>query len=71
MCEVDCPYKKKCTSHPSLCNSCRNNSGRRSYYIPDYKPRPYPYEWWQTTTISTTPTGTTWPPPIYSTDGEL
>jgi len=51
MSDVVCSYKDKCTSHPSRCDSCRNNTGKRDYYEPE--PQPYipdypwyPYPWW-------------------------
>ena len=59
MCDIVCKYKDKCTRHPSWCESCVNNEGKRDYYYP--KPIPenpwypwspwypyYPY-YWQTT----------------------
>ena len=34
MCEIECPYKDKCTSHPTKCGTCSRNTGKRDYYRP-------------------------------------
>lgn len=60
MCEITCPYKDKCASHPTKCGTCSRNTGKRDYYrprrdwytpyypyYPYWKPQPYPY--WQIT----------------------
>ena len=30
--------KDKCSDYGKLCNGCKRNAGRRSYYDPDYHP---------------------------------
>lgn len=51
MCNVDCPYIEKCTSHGYKCSSCANNKGRKDHYKPDPNPYVpyvpyYPPIWW-------------------------
>ena len=44
--EPDCQYKDKCTQKGYLCDTCKNNRGKKSYYESDssYTPYiPYPY----------------------------
>jgi len=47
--EVICSYKEKCTDEGDKCKTCKNNTGRRSHYIPDINPSPFiqpsPYKW--------------------------
>jgi len=53
--EVVCIYKGKCTDEGYNCKTCKNNTGKRSHYIPDVSPYPYnppptpkpiePYRW--------------------------
>jgi len=41
---IECPYKDKCTGYSAKCNSCKNNTGKRDYYIPAWEPyTPQPY----------------------------
>ena len=40
MCEIECSYKNKCTSHPHRCGSCSRNKGKRDYY------RPRKWDWY-------------------------
>jgi len=56
MCDVVCEYKDKCTSHPQWCQTCRNNKGKRNYYIPEPYPAPWQpwYPWYQPIWIQTT-----------------
>jgi len=64
---IECPYTDKCTKHPSCCGTCRRNTAKKDYYIPDkqdwYIPYPptyipwYPYpnytgDVWCTTTTT-------------------
>jgi len=62
MCEVNCPYKNKCSSYPTFCGSCRHNTSKRDYYEPDYPDYwrpvyPWPWPYWETHgTDWTTPT---------------
>lgn len=68
MCECDgiiCPYKSKCVDYNKCCNSCLNNTGKKSYYAPDISPwipvYPNPYTpWWGTTTFICTTTQTSY-----------
>lgn len=41
---VVCPFMDKCTAYPYSCSSCKHNTGKKSYYEPDYQP--YWYPWW-------------------------
>ena len=44
---VVCPYKDKCVSYPTRCNTCKHNSAKRDYYEPEPCPYyPYPYNPW-------------------------
>lgn len=63
MCQVTCPYKTKCKSHPAKCHHCRRNTGKKDYYQPEhdyyypYNPPYYPYTWypyWNTTGTTAT-----------------
>jgi len=51
---VICPYKDKCTSFPEWCCSCKHNTGKKSYYSPDYYPIWQPYYPYYTTPYSST-----------------
>lgn len=64
MCDVECPYKTKCTSYPNWCQTCVNNTGKKNYYKaenPHYPYNPwYPYTWpytWGTSTVTCTTNG--------------
>ena len=52
MCEVVCQYKEKCTSHPQWCYSCKNNTGKKNYYQPDYHPFVWTYPWYGFGTVT-------------------
>lgn len=41
MCNIECPYKEKCTSYRIRCCSCKHNKGKKDYY----EPKPYPWVW--------------------------
>ena len=64
MCEIICPYKDKCTSHPNKCGTCSRNTGKRDYYQPrrDWYTPYYP-QWigphWQNLYWTTAGNGTT------------
>jgi len=70
MCNIECPYKNKCTSHPHNCGTCNRNTGKRDYYKPrrwyrDWYTPHYPsYPQWRYTPYWTTTgnnhTGTGW-----------
>ena len=57
MCDIVCPKKNNCTSHPHKCTSCTRNTGKRDYYKPEpyipwwpyTYPYTYPYITWQIT----------------------
>ena len=38
MCDVVCTYKDQCTEYSKSCQSCKRNTGKRNYYLPDYDP---------------------------------
>ena len=60
MCEIQCPYKDKCTSHPHKCGTCSRNTGKRDYYKPrrDWYTPYYPHwEWYPPYTWYTTTAG--------------
>lgn len=43
--KVICQYKGNCSDEGYCCKTCRNNTGKRSHYVPDvqpYHPRPHP-----------------------------
>lgn len=59
MCEVVCQYKDKCISFPNWCSSCKNNTAKKNYYVPDYQPDipyypPPCYPIWVVTTSGST-----------------
>jgi len=43
---VRCTHIQECTSHPSRCNTCRNNTGKKDYYKPNdfWEYEPYRHE---------------------------
>jgi hypothetical protein len=43
--DIECEYKNKCTSFPSKCDGCKNNKGKKDYYVP--KDWHYPYDWYE------------------------
>ena len=43
--DVVCPHKDRCVSHPTFCESCKNNTGKRNYYQPEQN-----YPMWPSTT---------------------
>jgi len=46
---VKCPHKDKCTSYPSKCSYCGNNTGNRDYFEPKpipWDPYPQPIPWY-------------------------
>lgn len=73
MCHIECPYKHKCTSHPSKCATCTRNTGKRDYYKPrrrDWYTPCYPHwqyiptypQWKYTWTTNTTAARNTYTP---------
>ena len=48
--KIECPYTDKCIKYPSCCGTCKRNTAKKDYYIPDkddwYVPYPQPYTWW-------------------------
>ena len=49
--KIECPYTDKCTKYPSCCGTCKRNTAKKDYYIPDRQDWyiPYvvpPYTWY-------------------------
>ena len=61
--EVICPFKNKCAHYEGKCKSCKNNDGKKDYYLPDdtcswvnhWSILPYlvspPYPYWYSYTV--------------------
>ena len=43
---IVCPYKDRCTRYPDSCSSCKRNSAKKDYYIPDPRDWYIPYNPW-------------------------